>query len=572
MFRVFSNTLMTLNTSKTHSLPDADDWQEIQGFKQFPLLPSTRKAFQQLMQKTSLSFDGLAAIAEQDPAICLHMLLHIQQRNPASLDQINTASGCISLLGMEEVVKLVKQLPTLDFFPKSRSERNYMAQLNTATLAGKIAAGWANSKPGLNPHQAHWSAMLASAPLWPWLLQQVSASQKMFNSMSRGKDLIPALQLGFGKLSKSRLALWRRLAEGLALPHTCQSLWQRECWPKHEEWQVLRTEKLKTIEGHRTLKHQCQQPEMLIYLANALAIHYQIGAYRSKTNRWLSLSAHFLNCDPQQLHHTIVSLNLQLARQGRRLSAINSLLSPTNTAVPEGLVYFCEKEPAEFKMERDKPKAIKPKDYQPEGTKPKAVKLEDSNPQERKINHVKLKQLIQQLNDVPESFGEWHELMHSVLKGITEGIGLKHAYIMVQNKSGSAAKVYYQQGLADTDPMRQFSIGLDKVSVFKKMLEKPASLMITDQNRKKMLRGLPDHQQKSLPEQFMMMSLFSNERPIGIIFADIGKISDHQPMQPSEYMAFKSLCFAASKSLGKLAQISKKKSNTQTTKLNKRQA
>ncbi len=159
---------MTLNTSKTHSRPDAEDWQAIQKFHQFPLLPSTRQAFQQLMRKASLSFDGLAKIAEQDPAICLHMLMRIKQRSPGSLEQINTTAGCISLLGMEEVVKLVKQLPVLEASPRNRSARNYMEMLHSAVLAGRIAAQWAQFKPGLNQHQAQWSAMLAGAPLWSW--------------------------------------------------------------------------------------------------------------------------------------------------------------------------------------------------------------------------------------------------------------------------------------------------------------------------------------------------------------------------------------------------------------------
>jgi len=553
MFRVFSNTLMTLDTRKTCSLPDADDWQNIQKFQRFPLLPSTRRSVQKLMRKASLSFDGLATIAEQDPAICLHMLQRIKQLHPASLEQIHTAAGCISLLGMEEVVKLVKHLPVLDAAPSRRSERNYMAMLHSAVLAGRIASLWAKSKPSLNQHQAQWSAMLASAPLWPWQLQQVSASQEMFNHMSRGHDLIPSLETAFGKLTKTRIGQWKKLANTLALPSICQSLWQQQCWPKPKEWQALRLQKLTRIEGHRALKHQCQQAEMLIYIANALANQYRLGAYRFKTKRWLALSANFLNKDAENIHKEVTSLNLQLAKQDRG-SAIATLLAPTNTAIPPALVYQCEKQPAVFKMERDVPLPV------------------SDAPKQRKIDHSLIKRLLQQLDETPESFGDLHFLMRSVLKGITEGIGLKHAYIMVQNKLGTAAKVYYQQGLAETDPLCQFGVALDSTSVFKKMLEKPASLMITDLNRDKMLRGISDAQQAVLPQQFMMMSLFSNSRPIGIIFADLGSTPSNLPMQPTEYMAFKSLCMAASKSLGKLAIATQKKVRGENIKPNRRQA
>jgi hypothetical protein len=283
---------------------------------------------------------------------------------------------------------------------------------------------------------------------------------------------------------------------------------------------------------------------MLIYMANALASQYQQGAYRFKTKRWLCLSANFLNRDVEHLHQNMVAMNLLMAKRGKRLFSVSSLLAPTHASAPQGLVYLCKKEPAEFKMARNTPKAVP-----------------NAQSKERIIEHVLLKRLMQQLNEAPESFGDWHYLMRSVLKGITAGIGLKHAYMMVQNKSRNAAKVYYQQGLAETDPLCHFSISLDTTSIFKKILEKPASLMITDQNREKMLRGVPAAQQNVLPEHFMMMSLFSNQRPIGIIFADIGSPPHNPPMQPAEYIAFKSLCLAASKSLGKLALITPKKSD-----------
>ena len=156
---------MTINTRKTVCQPDSDAWSDVEDFRDFRILASTRRSFRALLGKASLSFEGLAEIAEQDPAICLHMLLRIAKRNPKSLDQISTAAGCISLLGMEDVVLLVKQLPVVQESSNFRSERNYVAMLHTAALAGRLAGQWAKLKPGMNQHQAHWAAMLASASL-----------------------------------------------------------------------------------------------------------------------------------------------------------------------------------------------------------------------------------------------------------------------------------------------------------------------------------------------------------------------------------------------------------------------
>lgn len=557
MFRVFSNTQMTFNTRKTVCQPDADAWSDVEDFRDFPILTSTRKAFRSLLGKANLSFDGLANIAEQDPAVCLHMLLRIAKRNPKSVEQISTAAGCISLLGMEEVVLLVKKLPVVREHSSRSSERNYVAMLHTAALAGRLAGQWAKLKPGMNQHQAHWAAMLASAPFWPWHFVQVEASQEVLHQLGDNKEIVPAFQDCFSTLDKKHLKRWHTLAQKLSLPKVCQSLWQENLWPVIQSWKILRQTNVLHIEGNKQLKHQCQQNEMLIYCANMLAMHYRIGAYRYKSQRWVKLTAHLLNLEADIVHSQVIDQSLQLARRGMLLSSVNSLLAPTHSRVPYPTAIHCEHKVVSMTMERDVPIAV---------SSPASAR------EHRKIDQKKMNKLLHQLEQETESFSDWHHLMRSVLKGITEGIGLKHAYVMVQNKLGTAAKVYYQQGLAETDPLCQFGIALDKTSVFKKMLEKPASLMITDQNRAKMLRGISPAQQSVLPQQFMMMSLFSNDRPIGIIFADLGDLEHNQPMQPSEYIAFKSLCMATNKSLGKLAMATKKKTSSNNRNATQRRA
>ena len=379
---------------------------------------------------------------------------------------------------------------------------------------------------------------------------------------------MPALSTSFGEMTNSKLLSWQKLATSLALPHACQSLWQQECWPNAEDWRALRLEKLTSIEGHRALKHQCQQPELLIYIANALASQYQTGVYRYKTKRWVALSAHFLNSDSEKVHHDVLKIILQMAQQGRRLTAVSTLLAPTHTAVPKGHVYLCDKTAATETVQ--KPKSSESVPVQEKAPESECVSTKDSveidAAGEREIDRTFLKRLLKQLDEAPETFGDLHHLMRSILKGITQGIGLKHAYIMVQNKTGTAAKIYYQKGLAETNPLCHFAISLEKVHIFKRMLEKPASLMITLENREKMLRGIPLAQQSVFPEQFMMMSLFSNNRPVGIVFADIGPPPYDPPMQLSEYNEFKYLCLTAGKSLTKLAQATQREAKIKSQK------
>lgn len=572
---------MTINTRKTVCQPDADAWSDVEAFHDFPILASTRRSFRRLMGKASLSFDGLAKIAEQDPAVCLHMLLRIAKRNPNSLEQISTAAGCISLLGMEDVVLLVKQLPIVHEHSALRSERNYVAMLHSAALAGLLAGQWARLKPGMNQHQAHWASMLASAPLWSWHLVQVEASQEALHQLANHKEIIPTLEHCFSRLDEKHLNRWRMLAKKLSLPKSCQSLWQKSLWPDAASWKTLRKVNVLHIDDNKQLKHQCQQNEMLIYCVNMLAMHYRIGAYRSKSVRWTKITAHLLNLSSESVHQQVINQSLLLARKGMLLSSINSLLAPMHSSVRYFPAIHCENSPTKMVMERDNPLPEKiTKARNDEVVKTATIKPETANqepPATRKINQQKMKALLHQLDEEASSFGDWHTLMRSVLKGITEGIGLKQAYIAVQNKQGDKAKVYYQQGLAETDPLCRLVLDLDNGSIFKRILEKPASLMVTAQNRSKMLKSLTPEQASVLPDEFMMMSLFSGNRPIGIIFADLGANKQKIPVQPSEYIAFKNLCMRASQGLSKLAQASKQKTplpknNLNNVRVNKRQA
>jgi hypothetical protein len=557
---------MTLIAAQPLHAPAKDYWQDSRGaaatktFHKLPILASTRRAMRRQLKKTSLSFDSLAALAERDPAICLHMLLRIAERNPESVRQISSASSCIGLLGMEEVVKLVKSLPVVDEHSTDRRLRNYVATLHSAALAGRLAAHWAAAKPGLSAHQAQWAAMLASAPLWSWHIHQVEAMQMMLTKLAAGKELHKSIELSFGADCKQR---WQALVKQLFLPDACSTLWAQHNWPNRQGWGALYRYSLKEMDDQRQLKHQCQQAEMLVWFSNMLAMHARFGMTSRLCRRWLTLCSHYLNHPLQEVIRQLRDEALNMARQDMMHSAVNSMLAPFAATPQFAEPIHCipdKPKPQLMEMERDVP--VVREVPQPAVAEPAPIQ----------IHQDKLNKLMKQMSQAPESFGDWHFLMRTVLKGITEDIGLSRAYIAIVNRQNTGLKVYYQEGLEETDPLCSSPISLQKPNILKKLLEKPAGLMITDQNRSKMLRGIPTSQQALLPEQFMMMSLFANQRAIGIMFADCGGQAGpaQAPVQPSQYMAFKALGLTTSKSLGKLAANTQKKGSASSVRQQKR--
>lgn len=544
--------------------PTEQDWQNAAGFDQYPILPSTRKALQRQLKQTDLSFEKVALIAEQDPALCWHLLQRVTKLNPSSQEQIHSVSSCISLLGMQEVVSIAKRLPVLDV--NNRPQLNYLQSLTGSVLAARLAREWTKDKPIMPPEKAYWEASLLNSVTWPWQLQQVQNWQACIYNMTQGQDIFNAMNNAFGDKHQAQ---WQTLSNAYKLPQSCRNLWTPQPWPAKAGWMALRKTPLMQIDGLKEFKHQCQQPELFIYFANCLAWNYRIAPYSSASRRWLTLAANYLNKDPIELHKNIVQHMLTLARTLNMKLPLGCqlLLAPKNHHYPYPEPIFCsDRLPQELIDAANAAGqcAIKPVSELKEEANAdlKSVDLEQT--EQRKINQKDFKILLNRLSHQPENFRDWNVLMQNLLAGITEDIGLPRAYVAVLNKNASALKMFYNQGLEGADSMTQWQLDLSHNTIIKKLLERPASILVTDQNRDKMLRGMPDHNKQALPSQFMMMSLFSHKRPVGILFADPG-IGQQltQPIQPSEYMAFKTLGLTATKCITSIAE-QRKQAHKQT--------
>lgn len=540
-------------------LPTQSDWQQAAEYNQFPILPSTRRALQKQLKQTDLSFDKVASIAEQDPALCWHLLQKVAKINPTSVEQIHSVNSCISLLGMQQVVAIAKHLPVLKV--DSRPQLNYLQSVTGSVLAARLARDWVKYKPIMSGEKAYWEAALVNSVTWPWQLDQVQNWQACMYHMTQGQDIFNAMRHAFGN---SKQAKWQQLSSRYQLPYSCRNLWTPQPWPSKTNWLALRRTKLQHIDGMKEFKHLCQQPELFIYFANCLAWNYRIAPYSSNSRRWLTLAANYLNVDRQQLHQSVVQHMLSLARSLKLKLPLGCqlLLAPKDHHYPYPQpIICCDRMPMARTSDIKKVKQKTDSKKSPPLKQNTSAPVEKAQPEqrqpltERTIDHTKFKNLLAELTHNPENFRDWNVLMSSVLTGITQDIGLPRSYVAVLNKDSSALKIYYQVGLDGNDPLSQWQLDLTQASAFNKILQRPASIIITAENRDKMLRGLAEHTKQILPSEFMMMSLFSNKRPVGILFADTGAGQQLQkPIANEEYTAFKTLALTATKCITTIAK------------------
>ncbi len=524
--------------------PPAALWQTLADCHDFPVLEESRQRIRQQMHNRSVSFDDLASSVERDPALCLHLLRLSVERHPGCNEQISGAASCLSLLGMQELVKLMKQLPVVSADTKDPASQRYRNALLTAQLAGNLATVWAASKGNTSVSYARWSTMLTSAPLWLALLNYKPA-QNWLHLLSRGRELAESTRAVFG----NQLSAIQKLNKQLSLPVMAAAVFNKENWPSAEQWRVLRHYNPRDLDNQRPLLHHCQQPAMISLMANSLAWHWHIAPDSHHSKRWQALVSHWLGKPEPMLQPELRQLQVQTSQQ-------------QNSGIATGLPLLLSPQPAVHEYPWIDTESPPRKQSLPEEQPEPHHDLKNEEPEKRHGNEKYMKKLLCQLQQEPDSFGDWHYLMRGMLKGVCEGIGLSAACIALLNKDKTVLKVFYAEGISEQAPMRRFVVDLRKPSLFNKLLEKPSSLLLNRDNRQRFLQHLPVSTRELIPQQTMMMSIDAGAAPIGLV---MGFAAEHQTeLSQAEYLRFKNLCQVTSQSLSTLKANTKKRHRAAT--------
>ena len=524
--------------------PPATLWQTLADCHDFPVLEESRERIRQQMHNRSVSFEDLASSIERDPALCLHLLRLSVERHPGCNEQISGAASCLSLLGMQELVKLMKQLPVVSAETEDPAAQLYRNALLTAQLAGNLAAVWAASKGNTSVSYARWSTMLTSAPLWLALLNYKPA-QNWLHLLSRGCELAESTRAIFG----SQLSAIQKLNKQLSLPVMATAVFNKENWPDAEQWRVLRHHDPRDLDNQRPLLHHCQQPAMISLMANSLAWHWHIAPDGRHSKRWQTLVSHWLGKPQHMLQPELRQLQVQTSKQ-------------QHSGISTGLQLLLSPQPAVHEYPWiDAENAAPKQPVHEEQAQPyhelRATPAVNAEPEERHSDDKYMKKLLRQLQQEPDSFGDWHYLMRGMLKGVCEGIGLSAACIALLNKDKTVLKVFYAEGMSEQAPMRRFVVDLRKPSLFNKLLEKQSSLLLNSDNRQRFLQHLPAATSELIPQQTMMMSIDAGAAPIGLV---MGFAAEHQPeLSQAEYISFKNLCQVTSQSLATLKANTEKR-------------
>jgi HD-like signal output (HDOD) protein len=143
------------------------------------------------------------------------------------------------------------------------------------------------------------------------------------------------------------------------------------------------------------------------------------------------------------------------------------------------------------------------------------------------------------------------QMLAIILKGLHVGLGLSRVLFALITPDGKRVKCRFTLGIPGDDPLRQFEFPLDRADLFGQIMRKMQGVWVNEENRGKLWPMIDPKLRTTIGRgDFYTMSLFANNRPIGLIYADRGH--GDCDLDQKTYNDFKLLCLEAAKGLGQV--------------------
>ncbi|KAA3629238.1 MAG: HDOD domain-containing protein [Proteobacteria bacterium] len=143
---------------------------------------------------------------------------------------------------------------------------------------------------------------------------------------------------------------------------------------------------------------------------------------------------------------------------------------------------------------------------------------------------------------------------------LREGLGVDRVVFALLSPDHAMLQGRFFGGVQANSPLHRFEFERHGRTVFARLMDKPAALILNDANRERMKPLLTDHVHKVLEvEEFMAHSIFLEERPFGLCYADRG--ISRRSISAEEYQVFRTQCQLLVKRLASLT-VNRKKAVT----------
>ena len=560
----------------------AAGWAEQIKELSLPLMPNTSAQLITALKQEELAFSKLSALIHRDPIACLYLIKFANQQLKNKDNEITSPDLAISILGMDQVRTIMSKLPTLKLNPKNIAHREYLQSVCNSLHAAAQTDIIAEHKPLLPREALYWGTLFAGTGYW--LMWSAAPHEMRIIQYLTFEEHMPMESAQKEILGCTILDISERICEAWNLPSFTRESVSEGMRPSRRQLVKLGQSCPEADQPHkslgRELKLMINAPAFTAFMGNWLAIESYKSWNGRNFDRAISAYGAFMGISHLEAYQRIRDTAVEVSRAHPipyiLLPAKQMLQIPSDVTRINKPKWANDEIPDKIKKKQsvktasnsagslipagqtvdNKKKAHlgSDVDFTPQSGRPRAAK---KNPALSDTHQAKIKdkrnlsmfsELTTNMLKHPERFQDLHELMNAAVQCIKYGLGLQRSSSSLISSSGHKLVTYYTAGMMDTPKLADLTLDLRKPSLFAKLAQKPLGAWISTQNYARLSKSIPSQFiNAAQTKYFFVQSIFANDKPVAIIYADSGERGSD--LTEEDYKYFKVLCKALSHSV-----------------------
>ncbi|PID42586.1 MAG: hypothetical protein CSB48_09285 [Proteobacteria bacterium] len=553
---------------------DTAGWHKYLAANSLPATPGVGKSVLWLLKCGTPSYNTLAKLISTDPVLSYHLIAHANrlaeamgetaQSNPRNSASLNHA---ISMMGVNHVRQVVSKLPYFKPDPTNIRHFCYLRALNTSLLSAFLAKEISKTRSALNEDALFWGALYSGTPqwfLWRFATPEMRLVRYAVKNNNQSQEEAEMEILGC-----TSEAISRSLIKTLAVPDLSKQALAGDTAPDETRFNSIaclaRDDMPPNDTDDRHIHHLMNQPVFVLKLCHRLANSAAQDWYSATTHHYQQVLAVFMRLPtPKAIAMThrvaaamsrayhypgVMTPAAKLFLPGREYIEFNSF----DDEIIDSLLARSEKcaeqksKPAR-KGKQDSGKELSgetPATTHPANeTESATLEKAQTHLTGRKRNQAMFDTLVCSMNERPEEFADIHSIMDSAVQGLVDGLGMQRCTAALVNTRVTRLKAYYTRGTDDYEELGSFQIDLTRPSLFRRLLDAPASIWVKPESRPQVWDMIPDEFKRiSGAGEFFLMSVFVEKKPVAVFYCDAGP-DPIQPLTDLEYRQFKAICKA----------------------------
>lgn len=472
-------------------------WVELADTHPVPVLKHTINELRSLCRKEEIPLKEITHVVERDPGLVVHILRSSNNRTKSRLSsEITHVNQAFRLMGTDQLTKLPDALPAVGDVLEQKSKERLLETFNRAYHAARFATDWAFIRRDMTPDevfaaaQLHFLGEMILSIHAPELLDEIAKL--------RTEDHMASEEAQYMVLGFTLNELTKKIAEKLKFPQLVQEALSAENAKFPRAYGIMLGVQLArnvTYDGW--------------YSKSTFDIQEQIAEWMDiTTDKVIARS------------HTIAA---EIAREVPQYDTVPAArFLPLIMAIPEQKDNQKEQSTTE--------------DHASICLIPQLSVLRDS---------------IQELTSFSPKNKSAEDLIQHIVTTMHDGIGFNRVVFCRYNEDDLLLQGEVLKG-AENDPVfNRFKINTKGSNLFSHLISKPQAILMNQATRKKFWPLVPEDFQKLInTNSFVAMSIFINNKPYGLFYAD--RHTSSCQIEDRSYNYFKTLCTHTSKVLEQL--------------------